>query len=67
MIDEAAVGCYNESEQAMGLFTHDRRAPFVAVSDQILGARVTVRRFGITTQAKSSLSAHEGESVRTFR
>jgi hypothetical protein len=49
MIEEATMDCYNESEQATGLFTaieENLALPFRTV---ILGAEVTVEKVDITT------------------
>ena len=48
MIEEATVDCYNESEQATGLFTvleENLALPFTTV---ILGVEVTVQKVDIT-------------------
>jgi len=42
MIDEATVDCYNESEQAMGLFTMIEERLSLPFPTTILGAQVTV-------------------------
>jgi hypothetical protein len=42
MIDEATVDCYNESEQAMGLFTMIEEHLSLPFPTTILGAQVTV-------------------------
>ena len=47
MIDEATVDCYNEHEQATGLFTMIENKVAVPFDTTILGVRVTVESFDI--------------------
>jgi hypothetical protein len=49
MIEEATVDCYNESEQATGLFTALEENLAVPFETVILGVEVTVEKVDITT------------------
>jgi len=47
MIEEAVVDCYNESEQAMGLFTMIEDNLQLPFQTHVLGVEVTVARVDI--------------------
>ena len=49
MIEEATVDCYNDSEQATGLFTLLEENLAVPFETAILGVEVTVEKVDITT------------------
>ncbi len=50
MVEEATVDCYNESEQATGLFTVLEDSLAVPFETSILGVRVVVDRVELNTR-----------------
>jgi hypothetical protein len=49
LIEEATVDCYNESEQAVGLFTMLEEHLALPFTTKVLGVEVTVERVDITS------------------
>lgn len=49
LIEEATVDCYNESEQAVGLFTMLEEHLALPFTTKVLGVEVTVERIDITS------------------
>src|SRR5438105_14612773 len=67
MIEEATVDCYNEHEQATGLFTRIEDRVAVPFRTSILGVRATVERFDIKATGQSHLCPRPPTTVDLTR